>query len=161
MKKFNLQTITVFVLVLLVASLMNFGCKGDSPNSSEDSSDSSGSQNTASNTSASGPLVGQWIVGLDATAAYHGLGLFGGGYTDAERTAYEAASFEFTGSKFKYSLRDKSGEVGYTVKSVTDQSVIIEMPGGITPTLTFILRPDGKLVLPQDPRWDMLVLKKK
>jgi hypothetical protein len=97
-------------------------------------------------------------VDLEATASYHGLF---GGYTDAERTAFEAASFEFTGSKLKYSLRDKSGAVDYTMRSATDQAVVLEMPGGLTPTLTFQLRPDGKLVLPQDGRWDMLVLKKK
>ena len=158
MKKYNLQSVTIFVLLLLVVSLTNFGCKDDSSSSSEDSSDSSGSQSTANNTSTFGPLVGQWIVDLDATLNYHGLF---GGYTDAERAAYEAASFEFTGNKFKYNLRDKSGEVDYKVQSVNDQSYFLEISGGITPTLTFILRPDGKLVLPQDPRWDMLVLKKK
>ena len=136
MKKYNLQSVTIFVLLLLVVSLTIFGCD----RGSETTSDSLDSLSTSNKTTESGPLVGQWIVDLDATLDYHG---FFGGYTDAERAAYEAASFEFTGNKFKYNLRDKSGEVDYTVQSVNDQSYILEMPGGITPTLTFILRPDG------------------
>jgi hypothetical protein len=155
MRVYNIITA---IVVLLVASLTIPGCKGDSPNSSDTSSDSQGSPAASGTAAASGPLVGHWGVDLDATASYHGMF---GGYTDAERAAFEAASFEFTGSKFKYSLRDKSGSVDYKVQSATDQAVVLEMPGGLTPTLTFLLRPDGGLVLPQDGRWDMLVLKKK
>jgi len=156
----NLHKTTAVFLVLFAVSLAMSGCDSDSPSSSGTNSDSSDSPSASGNAAASGPLVGQWVVDLEATAGYHGLGLFGG-YTDAERAAFEAASFEFTGSKFKYSLRDKSGEVDYTVKSATDKAIVLEMPGGITPTLTFQLRPDGKLVLPQDGRWDILVLKEK
>jgi hypothetical protein len=47
------------------------------------------------------------------------------------------------------------------VQSATDQAVVLEMPGGITPTLTFAVRPEGRVVLPQDGRWDLLVLKKR
>lgn len=150
--------ITTAIVVLFVASLTIVGCKGDSPGSSDTSSDAQDSAGGSGETTASGPLVGHWVVDLDATASYHGLF---GGYTDAERAAFEAASFEFTGSKLKYSLRDKSGSVDYKVQSATDQAVVLEMSGALTPTLTFTLRPDGKLVLPQDGRWDMLVLKKK
>jgi len=146
------------IVVLIVAALTIFGCEGDAPSSSDTASDSPGSSAASGTTVASGPLVGQWVVDLEATASYHGLF---GGYTEAERTAFEAASFEFSGSQLKYSLRDKSGSVDYTVQSATDQAVVLEMPGAVTPTLTFRLRPDGKLVLPQDARWDMLVLKKK
>jgi hypothetical protein len=148
----NIRKTTAVFLVLFAASLVMFGCDSDSPSSSDTTSDSSGSP------SASRPLVGQWVVDLKATASYHGLF---SGYADAERDAFEAANFEFTGSKFKYSLRDKSGEVDYTLKSATDQAVVLEMPGGLTPTLTFQFRPDGKIILPQDRRWDILVLEKK
>jgi len=153
----TLRNTTTVILALLVASLTIFGCDRDSPSSSDTASDSPDSSSTSDQTTASGPLVGQWVVDLEATASYHGLF---GGHTDAERAAFEAASFEFTGSKLKYSLRDKSGAVDYTVQSATDQAVVLEMPGGLTPTLTFQLRPDGKIVLPQDGRWDILVLKK-
>lgn len=148
----RVYNISAAIVVLFVASLTIVGCKDDSAKSSDTSSDSQGSP------AASGPLVGHWVVDLDATASYHGPF---GGFTDAERAAFEAASFEFTGSKLKYNLRDKSGSVDYKVQSATDQAVVLEMPGGLTPTLTFLLRPDGGLVLPQDGRWDMLVLKKK
>lgn len=158
MENHNLYTKKFLVLVILVTSLIVSGCKDDSSASNGTSSDTNSSQNKSGNTAGSGPLVGKWIVDLDATLNYHG---FFGGYTDAEKAAYESASFEFTGDKFKYNLREKSGEVNYKVNSVTDQAVILEMPGAMTPTLTFMLRPDGKIILPQDGRWDMLVLKKK
>ena len=45
------------------------------------------------------------------------------------------------------------------MQSTTDNSVVLAMPGGVTPTLTFLVCPDGRIALPQDPRWDMLVLK--
>jgi len=148
----TLYNTTTAIVVLLLASLTLCGCEGDAPSSSDATADSS------SSSAASGPLVGHWVVDLDATASYHALF---GGYTEAERTAFEAASFEFTGRQLKYSLRDKSGAVDYKVQSATDQAVVLEMPGAPTPTQTFRLRPDGKLILPQDARWDMLVLKKK
>jgi len=158
MKRNNLQTVLILVLVLSVGSFTILGCSDESPSSSGTSSDSKDAQSTSSNKSAAGPLAGKWVVDLEATAAYHGPF---SAFTPAEKAAYEAARFEFTGSKFKYSLREKSGEVGYKVKSVTKQAFILEMPGGIRPTLTFIVRQDGRMVLPQDGRWDMLVLKKK
>lgn len=145
------------VLLLLVCSLTIFGCNDDPPPSSEPPSDAGPSPSGSGEPVASGPLVGQWVVDLDATASYHGLF---GGYTDAERAAFEAASFEFTGNQLKYSLREKAGTVDYTVESANDKAVVLKMPGGLTPALTFQLRPDGKIVLPQDGRWDILVLRK-